>query len=786
MEQKISSNSCRRARLLAGSALSLILVLNFLACSLLTPYPAPSELSQRLAEFPVTGLPLKQEATIYWNQYQVPFIEAKDDWDAAFCLGLVHAHLRLAQIDFMRRAAQGRLAQAVGPFAAATDEALRILNLGAATRKIVSSLPAETKALLEAYVSGLNFYIEHLRTKPHEFELLRIEPQPWSVDDVVTLSRMVGADVNWIIWFQLLPLLKEPQWPEFWLRLREIHSRSTPSFSGTDPAALARLADLSRSGSNSMVVSSSLTRSGAPLIASDPHVGFNLPNLWLIAGVSSPALHCVGLMFPGIPVFAVGRNEKVAWGATNMRSLSSSLYRLDSARLARVESSAESIPVRWWFDRRMSRRLSEAGPVISDIPLLEDYRGAPLALKWIGHLPSDEITALHKANRARNWSEFRDSFSSYAVSGQNFLYADVDGNIGQLLAVRLPRPSADFSASFISEPDAGWEGEINTRQLPAALNPQAGFLVSANNAPLRDLPPPFSDTTVAMIYSSNDRADRLADLIRMSARRQEGLSAAEIKRIQMDVYSRSDVIVRDLAVGRLSALSKKGELPSASQEALETWRDWNGEFQKESTGALLQEIFKFHFIQGLYGKKYGQKFATYLLSSDTANEFIKEDLNSTDGEVDRVLVHSFRQACADRAKYGRWGEMHKIMLSHPLSNIPLIGRRYSFGAIEASGSSTTIMKSAHATSNEPTYARYGAIARHVSDLADPDANFFVLLGGEDGWLNSDNFLDQVPLWQKGEYLQVPMRLETVRQTFQHVLTLKRSAKQLFGGTPVYP
>jgi penicillin G amidase len=68
-------------------------------------------------------------------------------------------------------------------------------------------------------------------------------------------------------------------------------------------------------------------------------------------------------------------------------------------------------------------------------------------------------------------------------------------------------------------------------------------------------------------------------------------------------------------------------------------------------------------------------------------------------------------------------------------------------------------------------AGYGSNARHISDLSDMDRNWFVLLGGQDGWLNSSTFLDQVPLWLEGEYVEMPLRLETVRARFRHVTEL---------------
>src|SRR5690349_15660724 len=86
-------------------------------------------LAERLGMLPTRGLPLRAPVTIRWNDRHVPTIEAQHDTDLAVALGVVHAHLRLAQIEFMRRAAWGRLAEVLGPAALGLDHTLRILNL---------------------------------------------------------------------------------------------------------------------------------------------------------------------------------------------------------------------------------------------------------------------------------------------------------------------------------------------------------------------------------------------------------------------------------------------------------------------------------------------------------------------------------------------------------------------------------------------------------------------------------------------------------------------------------
>ncbi|MBM3518721.1 MAG: penicillin acylase family protein [Alphaproteobacteria bacterium] len=129
-------------------------------------------------------------------------------------------------------------------------------------------------------------------------------------------------------------------------------------------------------------------------------------------------------------------------------------------------------------------------------------------------------------------------------------------------------------------------------------------------------------------------------------------------------------------------------------------------------------------------------------------------------------------AAAGLRQFRSWGEMHRLRLAHPFRFIPLLGRRYRFTDHAVAGSSATVMKTAHELTRRQHYTGFGSQARHISDLADADANYFLLLGGQDGWLGSSTFVDQEPLWRRGAYLKLPLRLAAVREAFPHRMVLE--------------
>jgi penicillin amidase len=751
-------------------------------CGIFSPLPEKSTVAERIRAFPTDGLPIREPVQLYWDSHLIPFIEARRDDDLAFVLGMAHAHLRLGQMEMIRHVSQGRLAEMLGPSAAPIDHSLRILNVGRASAEIYRAMPPETRLWLDEFVRGVNFYQDRLRELPHEFKVMGLGRERWTPEDVITLERFAGVDVNWITEFMLLPIRGKPYYREVFEKFRDAGSASPPSFAGAGATASlsGALGGLSRSGSNALAISAGRSATGGAIFANDPHVAIMIPNSWIIVGCSSPSYHVVGLMFPGIPFAAIGRNEHVAWGGTNMRAASSDLYDLSAEPPGTITSRQETIRVRGWFNREVAVRESRFGPVISDAPALAGYRGPPLALRWVGHEPSDEFTALLKANRARNWDEFREAFRDYGVPGMNVLFADDRGNIGQLMAVRAPvRPNLSTSGATPedvvlnpADPARLWQGCKGPCDLPQGWNPQIGFLASCNNLPARSNPP------VGWLFSPNDRVARIRALLGKSGK----VSLDQVKAIQGDVYSATDSDLRDIFLRRIAACGLSEELERRQPQFMAALAGWDGCYNPDSAGAVAFQTLLYHFADAYYSKRYDKPMAQMLLKSAFAREFLKRDLagapspnlSSADPPAAmRALLRDAVARAAESAKpFRNWGEMHRLRIAHLFSVVPYIGWKYRLADYPAAGANETLQKTAHPLTAGKNAATYGAVARAISDLSNPEENYFVLLGGQDGRLRSDAALDQVPLWLNRQYIKVPLPLESVRKSFEFRVELR--------------
>ncbi|MGQ0699150.1 MAG: penicillin acylase family protein [Panacagrimonas sp.] len=710
----------------------------------------PLTLDQRLAAFPTDGLAVSHPVQIRWNAHAIPFIEAQTDADAAYALGLVQMHLRAAQLHVMKRLAQGRVAEMLGPLAVNLDHALRLLDLPGAARAGERSLPDPTRTWVEDFVRGLNDYQSRMVLRPPEFRWLGLMAEPWSLIDVLTLGRLAGADVNWGGYLPLLKARGKPGFSEFWRRLQIVGGTLSGSVLGR------ALTQFSRAGSNSVAIAARRSATGAPLMANDPHLGQSLPNFWILAGLRCPSYHMVGLMPAGLPFVGVGAGAHMAWGGTNMRAASSDLVDVSTLPDSEIETLVTPIRVRGLGTRVRRIRRTRFGPILNDARLLKVSGGA-VALRWVGQEASDEIGAFLGAARASTPDEFRKAFEGFGVCAQNILFATRDGHIGHVYAARLPRRTHWPDASPVLSPaqaDAAWKERWDAGSLPMTLDPASGFRVSANDRPQ------FTDAPLGFFFSEGDRAARLAQLAD-----HQNLTLADLARQQRDTLTPGAATLAKALAQRLLAAG-------ASARLIEVLQGWDGDYAADALAPVAFETLLHGLATGLRAVR-GTSSEPGL--DDEWGRHTRLLLPDLDGlsvaAQTELLRRSAQAALRSLGRYPRWGDMHRLRIGHLLSLIPVIGRRLQVVDWPAGGSRETPMKNAHGLVASRHDVQYGAQARHLSDLADVDANHFVLLGGNDGWIDSANYADQLPLWRDGRYLHLPLTSEAVAAEFPRLIEL---------------
>ncbi len=771
----------RWRRRLAGLIGAAAVVASLTACVMFPARAGSVPAQQRRLGFPATGHDLHGTVTVRWDDRLVPFIEASDDRDVPYTLGLVHAYLRRGEMELLRLAAQGRLSEAGGPFAVEIDRAIRIIGIPRSAAGVAAALRPDTRAWVERYLAGINTVVAR-GERPWEMRIGGIADQPWTVEDIAAISRLAAVDPNWFAVIAHARLIDDPRWAAARGRLLRAGGAVAPSFPGTwtlDPLNL-----IGRTGSNAFAVAGWRRTEGAAdpatvtgsatvtgpatgtargaLLATDPHLGLGLPSTWLALGWRSPAGAVAGLTVPGLPVVLLGRNEHLAWGGTNMYGAASALY--DASSLPIIEERRETLHVRGWFDEIQVLRLTSRGALLEGDLLTRTSR--PLALWWRGHQPSDELSAFLDANRARSWEEFQAAFATYAVSAQNLICAGADGRIGQLAAFTAsPGASRALSAGLgdPARPDHDPLPGVASRQLPAIVDPPSGVLWSSNNPPAITIPP------LAPLAYEDERASRFRELLagRVS-------SIADLARIQLDVFApRAQALARALA----------GHPTAATQPALRALlQDWDGQYLRASRGAAAYHATVRALSRAHFRAVYGEAVAASLLRTPAMPALLAEDLAA--GACDAVLAEALAAAARTIAKHPTWGDLHRLRVGHWLADLPLLGSRLMVRELPADGAMGTINKAASgaAGSNSaagssgdegPERVVYGANARVLCDLADPDGLWLVLCGGQDGWIGSTAFADQVDDFQAGRTHRLPLSPTGVAAAFPHAVRLGR-------------
>lgn len=744
----------------------------FLTGSCAALFPREVTTAERLAVFPTTGLPLDQPVTIRWNQNQVPYIEAQTDHDLAFALGLVHAHLRLTQVAIAKRLTEGRASELAGPFVVPEfDKALRTLNFRHRAKDIAASMPPETRAYLQAFVDGLNHYQRNVKQLPPEFGLLGMGREDFVVEDIISVGRVAGIDINWFTMINLIRQRDDPNFEQIFARTMEAGSGPTVSFDGTKTSAFFDMLSSSiRSGSNAFAVAPSRSASGAAMIANDPHLGVAVPNLWVMAGISSPSYRGVGMMIPGTPFLAFGRTPDIAWGGTNMRAAHSDFYNVAKLEPERIKSYNSSVKKRLWFSGDVTTRWAEGiGPVMSDTVVMDGAtrEGETVAIRWIGHEKTDEITAILNASRAKTPDGFRNALKTFALPAQNFVYADAGGHIAQVTATMLPRRAFNQLPKSImldpTDPTMLWSDILDPTELPWIVDPAEGYVASANNKPYPDQP----GVPVGWFFAADERIRRIHQMLDADS----SVTIDELKKMQLDTVS---LFVREAMPTFRDMIAAVPGARDIDPAYVDRMLAFDGDYRIDSPGAPAFETFLYYLTPRVYGQTDPEKLPSWLANWEGFGKLFLKDLAGMPADKRaQAITEAITLGAKDAAPFATWGQMHRLQVSHYLAAIPVIGGNFVYGDYPTAGSRQTVFKAAHGFQNGLHTTRYGSQARQLSDMSDPDANWFVLLGGNDGWIGSANFVDQVDLWQKGEYIRMPLRPETIAAEFTNVMALSK-------------
>ncbi|HSJ59367.1 MAG TPA: penicillin acylase family protein [Anaerolineae bacterium] len=741
------------------------------------------------------------------DAWGVPTLYAENDHDLFFAQGYVHAQDRLWQMEFNRRVGTGTLSAALGPSTLPTDRLLRTLGLGRAAERDWVLLDDDTRAILEAYAAGVNAYVDaHRGRLPLEFTLVGVDPEPWT-------------PIDSLAWGKVMALFLGHNYQHELLRARlvadlgpDAAAQLMPPYPGDGPfvippeagaydwlqgrsvalTALAPLVDRPTIdwGSNNWVLHGSRTATGQPILANDMHLGLDMPSIWYEIGLHGGRFTSLGYSFPGAPGVIVGHNGRIAWGVTTLPADVQDLYveRLDEAgtryefdgQWHDLEIVREIIEVKGAAPETLEVRITRHGPIVNDV--VGDLAGAePLALRWTALDGTRLFQAVVLLNLADDWDDFRDALRYWEAPSQHFVYADVAGNVGYQTPGLIPIRAAGHDGSVPVPGWTGayeWSGYLPFDELPSALNPPAGLIVSANNKVASAAYPHH----IATDWSAPFRAQRITDLLGAGDR----FSADDMRAIHADTYSLPAEALRPY----LLAAAPAGEQQATALSLVEQWDLYN---ESDRVGASIYHAWYAFLVRNTFaGEMAPDLFDTYLGFSNVHVPALialmahPDSLWFDDGATpaietrDEIVKRSLDDAIAWlQAEYGddpdgwTWGRLHpKTFVHQPLgqSGVALLEKLFSAGPIEARGESFSV-DAAGFSYRRPFHMGAGVSQRMVLDLANLDASRSIHTTGQSGQLFHRHRADMIPLWENVDYHPFPFTRPAVEAQAEEVLTL---------------
>ncbi|WP_156960095.1 penicillin acylase family protein [Oceanobacillus manasiensis] len=750
-----------------------ILVITLLTVVLFVNGYINRSLAQVDGEIDLAGL--QSEVTVITDEQGVPHISATTEHDLYMAQGYVQAQHRIFQMEMSRRQASGTLSEIVGSAAVDNDKYFRTLGLRRAAEKSYELYTDESKAVLQSFADGVNAYIKEATENnglPIEFTLMGSKPAEWTPLDSLTIGKYMAFDLGGHWESQAFnQYLLETVDEEKAMELFPAYPENRPTIIDTGELDIASSLEKAViphafNGSNNWVVSGDKTASGMPMLADDPHLGLGTPSIWIQMHLEAEEINVSGVIFAGVPGIILGHNEDIAWGVTNTGPDVQQLYvekrnpENDTAFLYEDKWEEATIieePIKVKDGETIAYQVTETrhGPVISEFA--EDTgKGTVLSLRWTALDATTELEAILAINQAADWEQFETGLEKFLAPAQNFVFAGKDGTIAYKANGNIPIYENGEDALL---PLAGWDAETEWKgfipfdELPRVINPEKGYIATANNKIAGDDYPYHISNLWAQPY----RYERIAEVLEAG----ENLTPEDMMDLQMDVHN---LRAREFVPLFTEALHDK-ELSDIEVQSLELLQGWDYVDNVDSPEALLfhhwiKEIENLLYkdipdnMMGMFSGK-GQTTDSLLRTALNGEKSIwVEEAGSIEGVLRKSLtktVEKLQEEYGSSIEEWRWGDYHQVQFDHPLSGIhPVLAFFFnSEKPMEVGGSSVTPM----AASYEPETGMvdHGASWRFVIDFNDMQTGYHIVGPGQSGHFKSDWYDDQVKDWVKGTY-----------------------------------
>jgi len=751
------------------------------------PHRAHTALPKISGEITAPGL--EQPVEVLRDEWGVPHIYARTQKDLFFAQGYVVAQDRLWQIEIWRRQAEGRLAEVMGPAALERDRYARLLRFRGDWEEEWKSYSPDAREITQAFVDGINAYIASLgENLPIEFQLLGFRPEPWTPESCVARMAaypMTSNASDELLRAEAAARLGREKAEQLFPTDPQRHWDIPPGMklNGIDASVLRGIATASggvawpaTEGSNNWAIGGERTQSGKPILANDPHRALQLPSLRYIVHLVGPGWNVIGAGEPAVPAVAIGHNERIAFGLTIFAADQQDIYvertrdndpnqYNDRGGWKGMEILEEGIRVRGEPQpRQVQLKFTKHGPVIHE----DAAQHRAYALHWIGAEPgSAGYFAGMAISRAQNWQEFRRALVRWKLPPENFVYADVDGNIGYQAAASVPIRT-NWMGILPVPGDSGlyeWQGFYGIDALPSEYNPRRHFVATANNNTL----PRNELRNIGFAWATDYRVNRI----------RQALSAAEDHTVEDSEKLQTDYI--SLAAQEFVPLLAQVDTRNEKRvNAVKLLRDWETRLHKDSPSAAIYTVWIERLKDAVFKSQVPEELwprVRRLVDLPTLLKALLErksktcpatcQQNAPWQALDAAIAELEQRLGQDMNRW-RLGLLRQAEFRHALGNSPERAALFNRGPVERGGDSTTLN-----AAGGPNYRQTsGASYRQVLDTSDWDKSVAANVPGESGQPESEFYDNLLPLWSRDQYFPLVYSRAAVEKHTKHRLTLK--------------
>ena len=736
---------------------------------------------------------LNKSVDIYTDTYGVPHIFAQNEEDLFYAAGYYAARDRLFQMSVVNYSVRGELAYAFGDELIKSDVYLRTWRIHDTAKKLVGELNKETVDLIGAFCAGINYRIKEVYNDlPIEFKLTGMKPPVWNPAIVTGYSRMMAREMSssWkpeVVFGAIENYFGKDKLREIYPHYGDSHPTIAENknikkeiFSTIMNQELYLEKTLgyisSAAGSNNWVVSGSRTKSGKPLLANDPHLGFTQPPRWYEMHLKGGRFNVSGLCLAGIPMPIIGQNEHIAWGFTNsmvddmdfftetINPNNKNQYLYDG-KWQDMKIIKETIRLKNNRDTTVTIRLTHHGPIITDVHNLLKDENMALSMAWTGNWLTKEIDGLFGLATSKNWSDFSRSVQQFGVPGQNIVYADVEGNIGWRPAVFLPIRKEGFSLTPRpgDDPSYDWSGKVPFKKMPFLFNPKKGYIATANNKTIDDTFPYY----ISGLWADPSRAQQI--VARLDT--MEKATVDEMKSIQLDHTS---LFAKEITPYLLSI--KTGSETGKLKKAMGLLENWNFVESPESKGALVfhsvlrqvvisifgdeLELLGDKFLDAFTSMKYLHNRSLRKILADGNSSWIdnirtREKIETLEEILKTAFINGVKdieRVAGQNINNWQWGRAHYLTHKHKIGSKKTLDWIFGFNVGPyLSGGSDKSPNAGSYSFSDPYAQTAGASMRRVVDFSNLNETQQIIPTGQSGLYNSRHYDDQAELYHKGGY-----------------------------------